>query len=96
MTGFLKQTNFYCSLSAHCLKSVKQKMVKFLAQSTYSREASSGRWAGSQVYIYSQQNSERSFRPVLIHYCLGKKEKRKKKKSLQSLSCSGLSLKSPS
>ena len=31
MTGILKQTNLYCSLPAHCLKSVKQKMVKFLA-----------------------------------------------------------------
>lgn len=71
MTGGFKQTNFYCSLSAYCLKSVKQKMVKFSVQSTYSREASSVR--PSWLRFASIQNTILSasfpfLLAVLIHY----------------------------
>ena len=71
MTGGLKQTNFYCSLPAYCLKSVKQKMVKFSVQSTYSREASSVRPSWLRSVSIQNRILSASFPfllAVLIHY----------------------------
>lgn len=97
ITGILKQTNLYCSYTAHCLKSGTQKMVKFLAQSTYIREAQGCllalRFAWSQGRILRVLFG---LSPASLQLGLNEKKKLEENKTTPQIHpCSRVFLKSP-